>query len=207
MVSSPLLAPARLLRVLLFVGLLSSGVAAQAQQAAPATIRLQPEDLRRGLNGMQRNFFFLPPGVTGENYKGAGYFGQRLRPYLAGNTEALDNLDHYRRQKRLFLLERLVFLSSVGLYGEQVLARGSGDLQYSNPTQRVAVGVAVTCLVANIFISRNTNTHFQRAVESYNANVDGSRRGSHWQRAQPTTIGLNCTPQGQPLLALSWSLR
>lgn len=190
---------------LLFFGFLSWGRAAQAQQSAPATIRLQPEDLRRGHNGQQRNFFFLPPGIVGENYVGAGFFGQKLRPYLAGNTEALDNLDHYRRQKRLFLLERLVFISCVGVYGQQVL---SGDKPvYFNPTQRVAVGVAAASLIANIFISRNTNTHLQRAVESYNATVDPSRRGGLWHRVQPTNLGLNCTLQGQPLLALSWSLR
>ena len=180
---------------------------AHAQQAAvPATIRLQPADLRRDHNGQQRNFFFLPPGIIGENYVGAGFFGQRLRPYLVGNTEALDNLNDYRRQKRLFLTERLVFVGAVSLYGQQVLA-GAGDQQYFNPTQRVAIGVAVTSLVANIFITHNTNIHMQRAVDAYNSAVDESRRGSLWQRVQPSALGINCTRTGQPLLALSWGLR
>lgn len=199
--------PSRTWPVSLFfiVGLLGSSAAVRAQQAAPATIRLQPEDLERGLNGQQRNFYFLPPGATGESYESAGFFGQKLRPYLAGNTEALDNLNQYRRQKTLFLAERLVFVGTVSLYGQQVLA---GDKkEYFNATQQVALGVAAASLLTNILISRNTNHHLQRAVEAYNAGPPGSRRGSLWQRAQPTNLGLQCTTAGRPLLALGWSLR
>ncbi|WP_375415671.1 hypothetical protein [uncultured Hymenobacter sp.] len=186
---------------LLISGLLSGGGAARAQQLAPATIRLQTEDLERGLNGQQRNFYFLPPGATGENYQSAGFFGQKLRPYLAVNPEALRSLNQYRRQKTLFLAERLVFVGAVGLYGQQVLA---GDKrQYFNPTQQVAVGVAAASLLTNILISRNTNHHLLRAVEAYNA----GRTGSLWRRAQPTNMVVRCTSAGQPSLALSWSLR
>lgn len=178
---------------------------AWAQQTAPATIRLQPEDVERGHNGAQRNFFFLPPGVTGENYEDAGFFGQRLRPLLANNQEALDNLNDYRRQKTLFLTERIVFLSAVGLYGQQIL--GNGEREYFNSTQQAALGVAAASLIANVFISRNTNHHLQQAIEAYNADVDVDRRGSLWRRARPQQLGLQCTRQGQPLLALRWSLR
>lgn len=187
------------------IGLLGGVCGVQAQQAAPATIRLQPEDLVRGHNGLQRNFFFLPPGIMGENYVGAGFFGQRLRPYLAGNMEALGNLDNYRRQKTLFLIERLVFLGAAGLYGQQVLA--GGERQYFNSTQQVAVGVAAASLLTGIFISRNTNLHMQRAVEAYNTDLPSGRRGSLWQRAQPDKLGLQGTPTGRPMLILSWSVR
>jgi hypothetical protein len=200
-----LLLSTRAVRALFVIGLLSCAFRAQAQQAAPATIRLQPEDVQRGYNGEQRNFFFLPPGIVGENYVSAGFFGQKLRPYLGTNEEALDNLDRYRRQRWLFLLERLTFVSAVGVYGQQVL---SGDKQvYFNSTQKVAVGVAVTSLLANILITRNTNSHLQRAVETYNADVDVNRRGSLWRRVRPTNLGIHCTSTGQPLLAFSWSPR
>lgn len=193
-------------RVLLVVGLGSGAGAARAQEAAPATIRLQPEDLERGLNGQQRNFYFLPPGASGEQYQNAGFFGQKLRPYLAGNPEAVDNLNDYRRQKTLFLLERVVFVSAVALYGQQVLAADNKQ-QYFNSTQQVAIGVVATSLVANIFINRNTNRHLQHAVDAYNADVDGKGRGSLWHRARPANLALNCTRTGRPLFTLRWCLR
>jgi hypothetical protein len=161
--------------------------------------------VQRGRNGSQSNFYFLPPGVTGENYQGAGFFGQRLRPYLKGNAEALENLADYRRQKSLYLAERLIFVGAVGVYGQQVLARN--ERQYFNSTQQAALGVAAGCLLANIFISRNTSGHLQRAVEAYNTEVDGTRRSRGWRRLRPTNTGLQCTRAGQPVLAMRWSLR
>ena len=101
-----------------------------AQQSS--SIQLLPEDAERGLNGPQHNFDFLAPGTSGDNYKSAGFFGQNLRPYLAGNPEALAHLDDYRRQKTLFLIDRLVAVGAFGLYGEQIL--GNGERQYFNST-------------------------------------------------------------------------
>ncbi len=98
-----------------------------------------------------------------------------------------------------------MFVSAVGVYGQQVLARD--ERQYFNSTQQVAVGVAAASLLANIFISRNTNNHLQRAVEAYNAEVDGSQHRKGWLRLRPTNIGLQGTARGQALLALRWSLR
>jgi hypothetical protein len=139
---------------------------AQAQQA-PATIRLSPEDEVRGLNGHQHNFDFLAPGASGNSYQTAGFFGQRLRPYLGGNTQALAYLDKYRRQKTLFLVDRLVAVGAFGLYGQQIFAHG--EAQYFNNTQKVAIGVFATSVLATVFINRNTNTYLQRAVTTYNA--------------------------------------
>jgi len=175
---------------------------ARAQQA-PATIRLLPEDAQRGHNGHQHNFYFLPPGVSGDNYQSAGFFGQKLRPYLAGNTEALESLDRYKRQKTLFLIDRIVAVGSVGLYGQQVFAPGKFP-QYFGNAQKVAAGLFVTSLVATLFINHNTNQHMQRAVEAYNA---GKSHGSLWPRLQPSSIGLASTATGQPTLALRWNLR
>lgn len=194
-----------LVQAFLVVGLLGGGRAARAQQAAPTTIRLQPEDLARGLNGAQHNFYFLPPGATGENYLSAGFFGQKLRPYLAGNSAALTHLADYRRQKTQFLVDRLVLVGAVAVYGQQVLS--DDKQQYFNSAQQVAIGVAAASLVATIFINRNTNRYLQQAVEAYNEDAGAGRHGGLWQRARPSNLGVQCTPAGQPLLALSWSLR
>jgi len=171
-------------------------------QSAPNTIRLLPEDAARGLHGPQHNFDFLPPGVEGNNYQTAGFFGQKMRPYLAGNPQALAHLNQYRRQKTQFLIDRIVAVGSFGLYGQQILA--GDERQYFNPTQRVALGVFAASLLATVFINANTNTYMKQAVESYNA---GLAHGSVWPRLRPTAIGLAATPAGQPLVALNWSLR
>ena len=205
---SPLLRR-QLSRAILVAGLLGGGPVLAQQPAAdgPVTIRLQPEDVQRRRNGSQGNFFFLPPGITGENYVGAGFFGQRLQPYLGNNAEALDFLADYRRQKTLYLAERLVFAGAVGLYGQQVLAQD--ERQYFNSTQQVAIGVAAASLLANIFITRNTNSHLQRAVEAYNTEVDGSQHRKSWLRLPAPAVGLQCTAQGQPVpvVALRWRVR
>ena len=176
--------------------------AAHAQQA-PATIRLLPEDAQRGLNGAQHNFDFLPPGVTDERkYQTAGFYGQKLRPYLADSPEALAQLDHYRHQKTQFLVDRLVAVGSFGVYGQQVLS--GSERQYFNDVQKVALGVFATSLVATLFINRNTNSYLQRAVGAYNL---GKPQGAVWPRLRPTGMGLGAAPTGQPLLVLRWAVR
>lgn len=182
----------------LFFSLLTSTLA----QKAPATIRLLPEDAERGLHGNQHNFDFLPPGVEGDNYRTAGFFGQKMRPYLASNPQALAHLNDYRRQKTFFLIDRLVAVGAFGLYGQQILA--GNERQYFSSTQRVAIGVFAASLLATVFINANTNTYMKQAVESYNA---GLVHGSVWPRLRPAAVGFAATSTGQPLLALRWSLR
>ena len=194
-------APRRLRSTAATALIFSALTGAQAQQA-PATIRLHPEDAERGLNGPQHNFDFLPPGVGGEQYQSAGFFGQKLRPYLAGHPEALAYLNQYRRQKTIFLIDRVVAVGSFGLWGQQILA--GDERQYFNNTQKVALGVFATSLLATVFINRNTNTYMKRAVESYNA---GPAHGSVWPRLRPTTVGLGVAPAGQPVLSLRWAVR
>ncbi|MBU6120039.1 hypothetical protein [Hymenobacter siberiensis] len=184
--------------IILSVNLLAPALA----QQVPGSVRLLPEDEARGLGGPQHNFDFLPPGASSDNYQTAGFFGQKLRPYLAGNTAALAHLNEYRRQKTFFLIDRLVAVGSFSLYGEQIL--GNGDRQYFNSTQQIAVGVFVTSLLATVFINRNTNSHLQRAVKSYNNNVV---HGGIWQRLQPAAMGFAAASTGQPLLSLRWALR
>lgn len=176
--------------------------AARAQQAL-TILRISPEDQGRGLNGPQKNFYFATQGST--DYKNAGFFGQRLRPYLEGNEQALTHLNSYRQQKWLFLAERLTFVSAIGVYGQQVLA-GEGKRRYFNNPQKAALGVAAASLLANVFINRNTNSHFQQAIEAHNASWP-SARGEAFQRLAPTGVGLTAAATGHPLLSLRWSLR
>jgi hypothetical protein len=185
-----------------FLLVAGSAGAAWAQQG-PSTIRLQDDDLKRGLNGPQLNFYFLPPGAEGENYKTAGFFGQNLRPYLTGNEEALNHLNRYRRQKSLFLANRVLAIGATALYGQQVLSK-PGEETYFNDTQKAAIGVFAGYLVATVFINRNTNSHLQRAVQAYNA---ADVHGALWPRLRPQAVGLARAATGQPLLALRWSLR
>ncbi len=174
-------------------------------QTAPVTIRLLPEDAARGLNGHQHNFYFLPPGVRGENYQSAGFFGQKLRPYLGTNAEALSSLAAYRRQKTLFLIDRLVAVGALGAYGSQVLVK-NGEQQYFNANQQVAAGVFAASLLATIVVNCHTNEHLQQAVAAYNGGLPVSR-ATWWQQLPPTTVGLRPAATGQPLLALGWALR
>ncbi len=184
-------------------GLSLSAHSVAAQQAPPTTIRLSPEDLERGRSGVQQNFYFLPPGKTGEdNYKSAGFFGGGLRPYLAGDAEALSSLDAYKRQKTLYLVDKAVLLGAVGLYASQVF--GHGEAQYTNGTQLAAGGLAVASLIGSIFINRNTNEYLKEAVNSYNTNAPGAH-GALWPRLRPSGLGL-ATQSGHPVLALRWQL-
>lgn len=171
-------------------------------QEAPSTIRLLPEDAQRGLNGHQQNFYFLPPGATGENYVSAGFFGQKLRPYFGTNVGALAQLDQYKRQKTAFLIDRIVAVSAFTVYGQQILARD--ERQYFNSTQKVALGVLLTSFVATVFINRNTNSYLQRAVGAFNAT--GST-GAVWPRLRPSGLAVSQAPTGQPLLGLRWAVR
>ena len=192
-------------RIILIIALLTVLLpAARAQQEpAPTTIRLQPEDLERGRYNIQHNFYFLPPGITGENYVSAGFFGQKLRPYIQSNAVAVGELDHYRKQKTLFLADRGLLLASALVYGSQVF--GHEDVMYFNNAQKVAIGGAAVALLATIFINRHTNEYLRQAVDNYNADLPGARRGFRWQRLQPGAVGLSAAG-GRPGLALRWQL-
>ncbi|QKG57787.1 hypothetical protein GKZ68_14835 [Hymenobacter sp. BRD128] len=171
-------------------------------QSALTTIRLLPEDAERGQYGHQHNFYFLPPGKTGEDYQNAGFFGGKLRPYLGNNSSALAELDHYKANKTAYLIDKIVLVGAAGLYGSQVF--GHGDAQYHNSTQQVAAGVAVASLLATIFINRHTNEHFKQAVDNYNTGTSGVH-GTRWPRLRPAGVGL-ATSTGHPVLALRWQL-
>ena len=118
------------------VGLVAGGAGrAAAQQTTNARIRLLPEDAERGHSGHQHNFYFLPPGVTGENYVNAGFFGNGLRPYVAGNAEARQALNQYRRQKTIFLADRVITAGALVYYGVKVFEQDKFP-QYNSPEQK-----------------------------------------------------------------------
>ena len=193
-----------MLAVVFFAGLAAP---AQAQQAAPATIRLSPEDLERGLHGSQHNFFFLPPGKTGEdNYLSAGFFGQKLRPYISSNSAAVADLNKYRRQKTLYLVDKGLLLGSVVVYATQVFPRNGNDAQYFNSTQQVCASVALVSLLGTIFINHHTNDYLKQAVDTYNTDLPAKRHGALWPRLKPTGWDVAATPQGQPVVGLRWQL-
>ncbi|RAK66732.1 hypothetical protein [Hymenobacter edaphi] len=204
MTSTALLKPLRLRAAALFLPLLFGAAApalAQQTPVAPGTsIRLSPEDQDRGLNGVQKNFWFTTGG--GEQYKNAGFFGQRLRPYLV-DEQAIASLDRYRRQRWLHLAERAVFVGSAGLYAQQVFS--ADKPQYFSGPQKAAIGVAVVSLIANSFITRHTNEHFIRAVEAQNATSPAARRMG-MERAMPDLLGVTA-PTGRPQLLVGWTLR
>ena len=182
--------------------------AGDARGQASSVIRLSPEDRERGLNGAQKNFYFTTKeNPTDDDYVNAGYFGQRLRPYLAGNQQALDDLNRYRRQKWMFLAERLTFVGALATYGAQTLS-GNGDKpRYFRDPQKVTLGIAAVSLLSNVFITRYTNQHFQRAVEAHNADKAPVHGVGLLRRLAPSGIGLAAAPTGQPRLALRWQLR
>jgi hypothetical protein len=184
---------------------ISAPLRAAAQDAGPPTIRLQPEDLERGQYGPQHNFFFLPPGKTDEeSYLSAGFFGQKLRPYLGNNQEALASLNAYKRQKTLYLVDRALLVGSAATYAVQAL-NGSGDTRYTSPSQLVTGGLLATSLVATLFINRHTNEYMRQAVDSYNGDLPTARHSS-LRVLRPATYGLAASPTGRPMLALGWHL-
>ena len=191
--------------VLALLGSVFAPALAQQATEVPSSIRLLPEDAQRGLNGHQQNFYFLPPGVDGENYVNAGFFGQKLRPLLAGNQEALDQLDLYKRQKTRFLIDRIVAVASFGVYGQQIFAHG--DRRYfDGATQQVAISVFAASILGTLFINRNTNSYFQRAVGAYNG-TNHSGHGAMWPRLRPDGIEVGQVRSGQPTLGLRWVVR
>jgi hypothetical protein len=196
----------RAYRFFLLFGLAAAGsVSTGLAQTKPTTIRLSPEDQERGQYGAQRNFFFLPPSQTGEdNYQSAGFFGQKLRPYIKSSPTALAELDKYSRQKTLYLIDKGVLVSSVIVYGSQVF--GHGDAQYFSGTQQVAIGAAAVSLVATLFINRHTNDYLKQAVDTYNTDGAATRHGALWQRLRPAGVGVSATAQGAPTLGLRWQL-
>jgi hypothetical protein len=196
----------RVYRFFLLLSLTStSGIIAAHAQAKPTTIRLSPEDESRGQYGSQRNFFFLPPGQLGENnYQSAGFFGQKLRPYIKSSPAAVAELDKYSRQKTLFLIDRGVVLGAVVVYGSQVFK--DGEAQYLRSTQQVAIGAAAVGILATLFINRHTNEYLKQAIDNYNTEGAATKHSALWQRLRPAGVGLGATAQGAPTLGLRWQL-
>ncbi len=163
--------PVCLLAVLLVLA--SRPAAAQLTQieqvptaVQPRWVDLSPPDWRRGKNGWQTNFTYFVG--TSQEPRNAGFFGQRLRRELTDlgglTPEAEAALNRYRRQKKLFLTERFVFVSTLIVAGADIIRN---DYSYFENSEIIIGSVALASLISNFWISRNTNSHLQRAVMEY----------------------------------------
>ena len=71
----------------------------------------------------------------------------------------------------------------------------------------VAIGENIEAsILATLFINRNTNSYFQRAVGAYNG-TSHSGHGAVWPRLRPNGLEVGQARSGQPTLGLSWAVR
>src|SRR5690606_18739615 len=123
------------------------------------------EEIQRGNGGAARNFYYYLGGNLTE--KNAGFFGQHIRKDVAVSPGAIKELNKYRNYKIAYLAERVVFVSSVALYANEILQ--DEGYEYFNDRQKVYLGVAAGSLLVNVLILRNTGQHMVRAIDEYNA--------------------------------------
>ncbi|MDX5348955.1 MAG: hypothetical protein LPJ89_02605, partial [Hymenobacteraceae bacterium] len=149
---------------------------------------LSSEDMQRGDGGHQGNFYFRPEGKQQE--VNAGFFGQRLRPYIEQSPGATRYLNRYRAAKWAFAADKAVLFGAIIGYGYEV-SRDYKD--YFNDRQKVYLGVAAASLVANHFITRKTNYNFRRAVDEYNVWAT-TQEGKAYNRLKPDEVHLFTVP-------------
>lgn len=171
----------------------------------PRWIDLAGEEWARGRNGRQSNFDYFV-GLDREP-RNAGFFGQRLRREMTAlggltpETEAA--LDRYRRQKKLFLTERIVFVSTVIIAGADIVRT---DYSYFENSELVIGAVAALSLLSNVWISRNTNSHLQRAVKEYQGAMFPQGPGGRTIDWRPSFGGLTPQRGGGVGLVVGWKL-
>ncbi len=158
--------------VVVLLALLARPAVGQQTQIARVPAAVQPRWLdladsewARGKNGRQANFdYFIAGDAQPHN---AGFFGQRLRREMTALgglvPEAEAALNRYRRQKRLFLAERLLFATTLVAAGGTYIAT---DYKFDTP-EYILGGVAAFSLLSNVLVTRNANMHLQRAVKEY----------------------------------------
>jgi hypothetical protein len=167
-------------------------------------IDLSAEDWQRGKNGRQANFDFTIGRDS--TLRNAGFFGQRLRRSLlelgAVPPETEAALNRYRRQKWLFLGERIVFGTTMIAAGADILIN-----QYAFGTSEIILtSVAVTSLITNIWVSRNTNSHLQRAVMEYQGALFPQKPTGWRPNLRPAFGGLTPQRGGGVGVAIGWNL-
>ncbi len=169
-------------------------------------IDLEASDWQRGKNGRQTNFaYYLGTDPTARN---AGFFGQRLRREMTAlgtlTPDAEAALNRYRRQKKLFLAERIVFATTLVVAGADIIRN---DYSYFENSELIIGGVAAVSLLSNIWISRNTNTHFQRAVKEYQGALFPQRpMGGGRPSWRPAFGGLGPQRRGGVGVVVGWQL-
>ncbi len=186
-----------------------ANAAAKPEQPAPVKplaypkIRLSPQDEARGNGGPNRNYYYYLGANQQE--KNAGFFGQKLRKDLSPSPDAIKELNKFRNYKIAYVAERLVFISAIALYANEVL---SGDgYSYFNNRQKVYAGLALGSLLVNVYVVRNTDQHMQRAIKEYNAFAIMENQ-SGFLKLKPDTwsVGARFNREIIPALTLQWEL-
>ncbi len=171
----------------------------------PRWIDLPAEEWARGYNGRQSNFDYLLG--TDPNLHNAGFFGQRLRREMtqlgALTPEVELALNRYRRQKKLFLGERVLFVGTIIVAGADIVRN---DYSYFNNSEIILSGVAVATLLSNFIISRNTNGHLQRAVKEYQGGLMPQAPRGAVERLRPSFGGVMPQRGGGVGLVVGWQL-
>ena len=199
--------------LVLLIGLGPRPATAQLTQVGQVPIAVQARwidlaeaEWARGKNGKQHNFdYFLGLDPKPQD---AGFFGQKLRREMTtrgGLTpEAEAALNRYRRQKKLFLTERFVFVATLIVAGSDIVRN---DYSYFENSELVLSGVAIAALLSNVLISRNSNAHLQRAVKEYQGGLIPQVAPTGWApRLRPAFGGVVPQRGGGVGLVVGWRL-
>ncbi len=173
-------------------------------QATPGWIDLPPEEWERGKNGPQSNFEFLLG--TDPTPRNVGFFGQRLRRVMAARgpvpASAERALNRYRRQRALFLSERLLFATTLIAGGGAYIAT---DYKFDTP-EYILGGVAAISLLSNVLVTRHTNRHLQDAVKAYQGELMPQRPTGLLPRLRPAFGGVAPMRGGGVGAVVGWRL-
>lgn len=170
----------------------------------PRWIDLPAEEWARGKNGHQTNFdYTLGADPTPRN---AGFFGQRLRREMTAlgalTPEAEAALNRYRRQRTLFLSERILFGVTLIAAGAAFIAT---DYKWDTP-EYILGGIAAFSLLSNVLVTRNTNTHLKRAVMEYQGALIG-QKPTGWRPHLRPDFGAVAPRRGGGMgVAVGWEL-
>ncbi|MBC7448687.1 MAG: hypothetical protein H7330_11575 [Hymenobacteraceae bacterium] len=197
--------------ILVLATLLARPAAAQLTQIEQVPVTVQPRwidladsEWARGKNGRQSNFDYFVGLDRGP--RNAGFFGQRLRremTALGGLTPEVElALNRYRRQKKLFLTERFLFATTLIAAGGAYI---STDYKFDTP-EYILGGVALASLLSNVLVTRNTNTHLQRAVKEYQGGLIPQKSSGRTIDWRPAFGGLAPPRGGGMGVVVGWRL-
>ena len=177
------------------------------QPTAPLTypaIKLTAADEDRYFGGPTVNFYYYLGADQRE--KNAGFFGQHLRKDVKYSPEAVKELNKYRNFKIAYLGERVIFVTALGLYANEVIS--GDDYTYFNDRQKTLLGIAAGCLLLNVLIAYNTNDHMRRTIGEYNAFATLQNNTGYYKfKPDNWSFGTVYDRKMLPGLTLQWNLR